>query len=106
MRSHDVLVLPSLFEGFGLVILEAMSQGLPVITTPHTAGPDIISDGEDGFIISIRSSDAIVEKIELLDKNRELLFEMSRLAEKKSEKFSWDNYSQKIIETISSFIAT
>jgi glycosyltransferase involved in cell wall biosynthesis len=42
MQRHDVLVFPSLFEGFGLVIVEAMSQGLPVITTSHTAGPDII----------------------------------------------------------------
>src|SRR5205085_1763804 len=39
MRAHDVVLFPSLFEGFGLVITEAMSQGTPVITTPHTAGP-------------------------------------------------------------------
>jgi glycosyltransferase involved in cell wall biosynthesis len=42
MREHDVFVFPSLFEGFGLVITEAMSQGVPVITTDRTAGPDII----------------------------------------------------------------
>jgi glycosyltransferase involved in cell wall biosynthesis len=41
MRAHDILVFPSLFEGFGLVITEAMSQGTPVITTERTAGPDL-----------------------------------------------------------------
>jgi len=42
MRKNDVLIFPSLFEGFGLVITEAMSQGTPVITTERTAGPDLI----------------------------------------------------------------
>src|SRR5688572_24728068 len=49
MRSHDVLVFPSLFEGFGLVITEAMSQGTPVITTDRTAGPDLIRADENGW---------------------------------------------------------
>ena len=40
MAAHDVFVFPSLFEGFGLVLLEAMAMGLPVITTAHTAGPE------------------------------------------------------------------
>src|SRR5690606_15413134 len=46
MRAHDVFVFPSLFEGFGLVLLEALAMGLPVITTAHTAGPDLITEGE------------------------------------------------------------
>ena len=60
MREHDLFVFPSLFEGFGLVLLEAMSQGLPCITTPHTAGPDIIDHGKDGFIVPIRNTAEIV----------------------------------------------
>ena len=66
MRTNDVFVFPSLFEGFGLVILEALAQGLPVITTANTGGPDIISDGVDGFIVPLRSAFAIAEKLELL----------------------------------------
>ena len=66
MSRHDVLVLPSLHEGFGLVMTEAMSQGLVVITTPHTAGPDLITDGVDGFVVPIRSAAAIEEKLEIL----------------------------------------
>ncbi len=66
MHEHDVLVLPSLFEGFGLVILEAMAQGTSVITTDHTAGSDVIENGSDGFIVPIRSAEAIAEKLDLL----------------------------------------
>ncbi|MFM6918447.1 MAG: glycosyltransferase family 4 protein, partial [Dolichospermum sp.] len=42
--SANVLVFPSLVEGFALVLLEAMACGIPIITTPNTAGPDIITD--------------------------------------------------------------
>src|SRR4029077_16221490 len=71
MRQHDVLIFPSLFEGFGLAITEAMSQRIPVITAAHPAGPDIIDDGVDGFIVPIRSGEAIAEKLELLARDRE-----------------------------------
>jgi len=66
MAAHDVFVFPSLFEGFGLVLLEAMAMGLPVITTPHTAGPDLIREGMEGFIVPIRHSTAIAERLEQL----------------------------------------
>jgi glycosyltransferase involved in cell wall biosynthesis len=51
MRGHDVLVFPSLFEGFGLVVTEALSQGLPVITTNRTCGPDVLNEGIEGFLV-------------------------------------------------------
>ena len=62
--SASVLVFPSLVEGFGLVILEAMACGIPVITTPNTAGADIITDRLDGFIVPIRNVEALKEKLE------------------------------------------
>ncbi|MFM6247172.1 MAG: glycosyltransferase family 4 protein, partial [Dolichospermum sp.] len=62
--SASVFVFPSLIEGFALVLLEAMACGIPIITTPNTAGPDIITDGVEGFIIPIRDVEAIKEKLE------------------------------------------
>ena len=73
MAEHDVLVFPSIVEGFGLVITEALSRGLPVITTPHTGGPDLMTDGRDGFIVPIRSPDAIADRLTRLAKDRDLL---------------------------------
>ena len=104
MSRHDVFVFPSLFEGFGLVILEAMSQGLPVITTPHTAGPDVIADGEDGFIVPIRSAEAIAEKLELLARNRSLLLAMSQAAQRKANQYSWESYQRCIVSTIKTYV--
>jgi alpha-maltose-1-phosphate synthase len=53
MRNH-VFIFPSLAEGFGLVVTEALSAGLPVITTTNTCGPEIMTDGVEGFIIRTR----------------------------------------------------
>jgi len=97
MRRHDVLLLPSLFEGFGLAITEAMSQGTPVITTAHTAGPDIIDDGVDGFIVPIRSAEAIAEKLEVLARDHERLRAMKIAARKKAQMHSWENYRHALV---------
>jgi alpha-maltose-1-phosphate synthase len=92
MREHDVLVFPSLFEGFGLVILEAMAQGTVVIATPHTAAPDLFDDGRDGFIVPIRSAEAIAQRLTQLAEDRDLLYSMSEAARQKAAEFSWERY--------------
>ncbi|HEU4989680.1 MAG: glycosyltransferase family 4 protein [Gemmatimonadota bacterium] len=54
-RAHDALVVASTYEGFGMVILEAMSQRLPVISTPVGCAPALIRDGESGLLVRPRS---------------------------------------------------
>lgn len=104
MSQNDVLIFPSLFEGFGLVILEALSQGIPVITTAHTAGPDLLTEGEDGFIVPIRSSEAIAEKLELLYRDRNRLEEMKNNALKKSQEYTWQRYGEQLVSSIKNYI--
>lgn len=100
MSSHDVMVFPSLFEGFGLVILEAMSQGVPVITTPNTGAPHFISDGEDGFIVPIRDVEAIVERLEMLILDRDRLATMSQAAIRKAVQRSWEKYRRQFVAIV------
>lgn len=102
MAANDVFVLPSLFEGFGLVILEAMAMGLPVITTPHTAGPDLITDGEEGFIVPIRSADAIAQKLELLRVDASHRDYMSDRARRRAAEFTWGDYERALAACVSS----
>jgi glycosyltransferase involved in cell wall biosynthesis len=104
MGRHDVFVFPSLFEGFGLVILEAMAQGLPVITTSHTAGPDIIEDGVDGFIVPIRSSEAIAEKLDVLAADRPRLAAMREAAIATARRFTWENYQRRLAEMLAPLV--
>ena len=96
ISRHDVLVFPSLHEGFGLVIPEAMAQGLVVITTSHTAGPDLIADGVDGYIVPIRSAEAIEERLVRLITDRDLLAEMKLAARRKAATWQWETYRQQL----------
>ena len=105
MSQHDVLVLPSLHEGFGLVLTEAMSKGLAVITTSHTAGPDLMTDGREGFLIPVRSSTAIEEKLALLSRERDRLLAMQEAARRRAMSLSWENYRQRLIELAREVVA-
>jgi glycosyltransferase involved in cell wall biosynthesis len=100
MGRHDVLLLPSIFEGFGLVITEALSQGIPVIATDHTCAPDLIESGREGYIVPIRSSDIIAEKLMRLHDNPDLLEEMKTHALRRASDQNMEIYSQQIIECI------
>ena len=59
----SVFCLNSIEDGFGMILVQAMACGLPVITTTNTGGADIVRDGRDGFIIPIRDVAALKEKI-------------------------------------------
>lgn len=100
MANHDVFVFPSLFEGFGLVLLEAMAMGLPIITTAHTAGPDLCDDGQEGFIVPIRSTDAIAEKLDLLQREPERIETMGRRAAQRAATFTWETYGARLAERL------
>jgi len=64
LGDGDLFVVPSYYEGFGIVIIEAMAVGIPVIATNVTAIPEIIQDGRNGFLIRPRSVKEIVSGIE------------------------------------------
>lgn len=92
----DVLVLPSICEGSALVTYEALASGVPVITTPNAGSPVI--DGETGYIVPIRDSLAIAEKLERLAAAPELLKDMSAAARRYAEEhLSYEAYSKRLI---------
>ena len=100
MSRHDVFVFPSLFEGLALVQGEAISQGLPVITTPNSGGTDILRDGVDGFIVPIRDPDAITEQLLQLNADRALLLRMSDSARQQAATLTWLGYQARALATI------
>jgi alpha-maltose-1-phosphate synthase len=102
--NANVFVFPSLVEGFGLVLLEAMACGIPVITTPNTAAPDILTDGVEGFIIPIRDIEALKEKLEWCYRHPIELAEMGRAARQKSEQLTWELYRQRLANQVRSLL--
>lgn len=74
----DIFVLPTLRESFGIVNIEAMSAGLPVISTYQGAIPEYIADSMNGFLTESGNKTQLQEKIEILIKNRELRLMMGQ----------------------------
>jgi starch synthase len=99
-HEHDVFIFPSFFEGFGLVILEAMASGLPVITTNATCGPDIIENGKEGFVVEAGDGVNLESTIRHFIDNTGSIKEMGLLARRKAEQYSWDAYGNRWKEII------
>jgi glycosyltransferase involved in cell wall biosynthesis len=100
MGAADVLVLPSIVEGRALVQQEAMSQGIPIIATANAGGEDLIEEGVTGFLVPIRSPQALADRIDWLAQNRDRLPEMKRAAYEKSRALTWDRYGKIILDAI------
>lgn len=97
MRSCDVFCLPSIVEGRALVMQEAMSQGLPLLITPNTGGDDLIFEGGTGFLVPIRSPEAIAEKLNWFADHREATKIMGLKAKKHASNYTWKGYGDKIV---------
>ena len=69
LSAMDLFVLPSLEEGFGLVLLEAMSLAKPVVATCTAGAAEIVDDGKTGLLVSLADTEALAEAIMLLVKN-------------------------------------
>jgi glycosyltransferase involved in cell wall biosynthesis len=105
MMESDVLVLPSLCEAFGLVVTEALACGLPVVVTPNVGAADLVSDGREGFIVPICSSEAIAGRLDTLHRDRELLAALSRNAQATAAEKSWESYRSNFAENVGTVVA-
>ena len=90
-RCH-LMALPSIAEGFGLTIMEAMACGVPVICTHNTGGADFITHDRDGFVIPIRDVTALTDLLVAGLADRDRLFEIGQEARKIAEGLTWAKY--------------
>ena len=95
IRSSDVLLFPSFFEGFGLVILEAMACGLPVITTDATVGSDVIDNDIDGVVYNSFDIDRLKNIMLSFINTPTRAREMGLKAHEKASRFTWDSYGRR-----------
>ena len=105
MVSSKIFVLPSRSEGFGIVIIEAMSNMLPVIAT-HVGGiPELIENGKEGILVPPENSEALAREINSLLENKELREKLSKAAYKKvREKYSINAYSVRMLDFYKSLV--
>jgi glycosyltransferase involved in cell wall biosynthesis len=95
MSQSHVLVLPSIEDGFGMVITQAMACGCPVISSTNTGGPDIYTNGKEGFIVPIRSSETVLNSMQQLADDPSLQQAMSEASLRRVQSFGgWSQYGQ------------
>jgi len=99
-KTVDVLILPTLADGFGMVISEAMSQGVPVIATENSAGPDLIEHQKSGWIIPPNDIPSLVETIQSIVLNSDSLATFSTAALSKAKSWQWEDYREGLVTTI------
>lgn len=99
MSASDVLVLPSVEDGFGLVLAQAMACGCPVIASENTGAQDLFEDGKEGFIVPSYDADAIADRLQRLADDFELRERMSLAAfERVKSLGGWDQYGERMYE--------
>ena len=95
--AAEMVVMPSHYESFGMVALEAMAMGRPVIASEVGGLAFLIHDGINGYHVPTRDPQALAERIYELLTNDQCREEMGRLARKNAEKFDWSIIAEHII---------
>ena len=101
LQSSDALINPSIHEGFGLPMLEAMACGIPVITCNVFSPPEIVGDG--GLFVDPRNVDDICSKILELSNSENLRENLAAAGLKRSMDFSWEKTALQLYELYKEF---
>ena len=96
-QTADLFVFPSVAEGFGQVLLESLACGLPILSTTHTAAPDLIENGRQGFVVEPRSAEQLAERINWALTHRAELFAMRSEARHLAEQFTWQRFREGVV---------
>ena len=104
-QQADLFVFPSLAEGFAQVLLEALASGLPILSTSHTAAPDLIKHGEQGFIVEPRRPDLVASHIDWALGHRKELTAMKQAARARAEFFTWDRFAEQVVGAAKELLA-
>ena len=106
-NDSDIFVICSIEEGLAMVQAQAMACGLPVICTTNTGGSEIIDDNINGYIIPIKDTQSLKDRIKKLYNDRRKLKQMSKSAyEKANNELSWEKYGDRMLNTYRDLLKT
>ncbi len=98
LSRADIFVLPSLWEGFSLAILEAMASSLPILASRTTTLRELVQDHLNGLLHSPGNVAELTLNLEVLIQNEELRISMGRKSNEIAQQFSWKNIITKLLQ--------
>jgi glycogen synthase len=93
----DLLVLPSLYEELGTVLLEAMQAGLPVVASKTGGIPDVIEDGVNGMLVLPGEPEALARAIDRFLADRDLARRLSEGAQQRAKDYDWEVLAERVL---------
>ena len=103
-NASDVLVIPSYYESFGLVALEAMACGIPVIASRVGGLPTTVKDSKTGYLVPWRCPDPFADKLQIILNNQSIHDAMSRSAIELSLQMKWSKVAEDLAEAYATLI--
>ncbi|MCS3711894.1 glycosyltransferase family 4 protein [Salinibacter ruber] len=104
MHQADVLVLPSRHDSFGRVVVEAMATGLPALVSANVGAKQVITDGENGWVVPAEDSDALAEQMRWCIEHPEQVTGMQEVAVTAAQDYTWAAYRERVVDVITSVI--
>jgi glycosyltransferase involved in cell wall biosynthesis len=101
----SVLVHPSLSDGFGYVVAEAMASGIPVIVTPNAGASELVIDGHNGYIVPARDRDALRDRLAHLARHPSQLREMGRAARESVRSRTFEKFRERYNSCLRTLVA-
>jgi glycosyltransferase involved in cell wall biosynthesis len=101
MRSADIFVHPTYNDCMPLVILEAMQESLPIVSTFEGAIPDLVDDNKTGFLVPLKDPVALADRLEVLIRDSEMRINMGRAGREKYEQFfSLERFEKRMVDIL------
>jgi glycosyltransferase involved in cell wall biosynthesis len=95
-RRHSIFVLPSVFEGQPLTLIESAALGLAIVTTNVCGMPDFITHQENGLLVEVGDTGALVRRLDELLNSPALVSKLGEAARARAQQFTWTRSAEKI----------
>ncbi len=102
--SFDIFCLPSISEGFGMSIAEALASGKPVVSFNTTAIPEIVKHGHNGLLAEPKNVEDLRDKIQTLLEDEGLYEKLKKNARSSVEQYTWENSYKKVMEVYRKYL--